>query len=44
MMIKKLTVQAVVWGALAMVAGCGDGAKAGAPAGPQAFPVKVMTA
>jgi RND family efflux transporter MFP subunit len=45
MIIKKLTVEAVVWVALAtLVAGCGDGAKAGAPAGPQAFPVKVMTA
>src|SRR6266481_4895997 len=45
MTIKKLTIEAVVWIALAtLVAGCGDGAKAGPPAGPQAFPVKVMTA
>src|ERR1043166_9837516 len=45
MMIKKLTIEAVALIALAfLAAGCGEGAKAGAPAGPQAFPVKVMTA
>jgi len=45
MMIKKLTIGAVAWISLAaLVAGCGDGAKAGPPAGPQAFPVKVITA
>src|ERR1044071_9968520 len=45
MMIKKLTIELGACIALAlMVAGCGDGAKAGAPAGPQAFPVKVITA
>src|SRR5690242_7659143 len=30
--------------ALMYLVGCGNGAKAGAPAGPQAFPVKVITA
>jgi len=45
MMIKKLTIQATVLLALALlVAGCGSGAKAGTPSGPQAFPVKTMTA
>jgi RND family efflux transporter MFP subunit len=42
---KNLAVQASVLTVLAfMLGGCGDGAKAGAPAGPQAFPVKTMTA
>lgn len=31
-------------GSLLLVSGCSDGAKAGPPAGPQAFPVKVITA
>jgi RND family efflux transporter MFP subunit len=45
MMIKKLAIQATALIALALlVAGCGGGAKAGTPAGPQAFPVKTMTA
>ena len=45
MMIKKLTIGSGACIALALLAaGCGEGAKAGAPAGPQAFPVKVMTA
>src|SRR5690349_19243322 len=45
MMIKKLTIELGACIALAfLVAGCGDGAKAGPPAGPQAFPVKVITA
>jgi RND family efflux transporter MFP subunit len=45
MMIKKLTLETVALIVLAcLVAGCGGGAKAGTPAGPQAFPVKTMTA
>ncbi|HEX3153742.1 MAG TPA: efflux RND transporter periplasmic adaptor subunit, partial [Candidatus Angelobacter sp.] len=45
MMTKKLATQTTALIALAfLVAGCGGGAKAGTPAGPQAFPVKVMTA
>jgi RND family efflux transporter MFP subunit len=42
---KSLFVQAVALiGLSVLIAGCGDRAKAGAPAGPQAFPVKVITA
>src|SRR6476661_8932817 len=45
MMIKKLAIPTVVLIALAFQAvGCGGGAKAGTPTGPQAFPVKTMTA
>src|ERR1041385_7064460 len=45
MMTKKLAIQMIALMALALlVVGCGGGAKAGTPAGPQAFPVKVMTA
>jgi RND family efflux transporter MFP subunit len=45
MTIKKLTFEAVaVLGLTSLVVGCGEGAKAGGPAGPQAFPVKVITA
>src|SRR5438270_11657758 len=45
MMIKKLAIHVVAFFAAAfLVAGCGGGAKAGTPAGPQAFPVKTMTA
>jgi len=45
MMIKKLTIELGACIALAFLAsGCGEGAKAGPPAGPQAFPVKVITA
>jgi RND family efflux transporter MFP subunit len=45
MMIKKLTFEAVaVLGLTFLVVGCGEGAKAGGSAGPQAFPVKVITA
>ena len=45
MMIKKLVLQITALMALALLgAGCGGGAKAGTPAGPQAFPVKTMTA
>jgi RND family efflux transporter MFP subunit len=44
MIIKKLVAEIPLITLLFMVSGCGDGAKAGAPAGPQAFPVKVMTA
>lgn len=45
MMIKKLTIESGACIALVfLVAGCGEGAKAGQPTGPQAFPVKVMTA
>lgn len=45
MKMKNLAVRAIALTGLAlMVAGCGDGAKAGAPAGPQAFPVKTITA
>jgi RND family efflux transporter MFP subunit len=44
MMTKKLAIATVVLLALAVLAaGCG-GAKAGTPTGPQAFPVKTMTA
>jgi RND family efflux transporter MFP subunit len=42
---KNLAVQASFLAGLAfMLLGCGNGAKAGPPAGPQGFPVKVMTA
>jgi RND family efflux transporter MFP subunit len=45
MMIKKLTIELGACTALAfLAAGCGEGAKAGPSAGPQAFPVKVITA
>lgn len=44
MMMKKSAIEIVVLaGVLLLVAGCAGGAKAG-PAGPQAFPVKVITA
>jgi RND family efflux transporter MFP subunit len=36
--------QLALIGLALLVAGCGDGAKAGPPTGPQAFPVKVITA
>ncbi|HWS18477.1 MAG TPA: efflux RND transporter periplasmic adaptor subunit [Candidatus Elarobacter sp.] len=43
--IKNLAIQAIAVSGLAfIIVGCGSGAKAGAPTGPQAFPVKVMTA
>ena len=42
---KKLAIAAVALIGLSfLAAGCGNGAKAGPPAGPQAFPVKVITA
>ena len=45
MMIKKLAIETVAVLALGFLAvGCSGGAKAGTPAGPQAFPVKTMTA
>ena len=45
MMIKKLLIQTAALIVLALlIAGCGGGATAKAPAGPQAFPVKTMTA
>jgi RND family efflux transporter MFP subunit len=45
MMTKKLALYTTALIALTLlVAGCGSGAKAGTPAGPEAFPVKVMTA
>ncbi|HET9167418.1 MAG TPA: efflux RND transporter periplasmic adaptor subunit, partial [Candidatus Angelobacter sp.] len=45
MMIKKAILQTILLIALAcLLASCGGGAKAGTPAGPQAFPVKTMTA
>ena len=45
MIIKKLILQTVALIALAcLLSGCGGGAKAGPPAGPQGFPVKTMTA
>jgi RND family efflux transporter MFP subunit len=45
MMIKKLAAQMVALIGLSfLLTGCGDGAKAGPPVGPQAFPVKVITA
>ncbi|MGC2697014.1 MAG: efflux RND transporter periplasmic adaptor subunit [Candidatus Angelobacter sp.] len=45
MTIKKLAVEIVALAGLSlMIAGCADGAKAGPPAGAQAFPVKVITA
>ena len=44
-MTKRLTVQALIFcGLTLLLAGCAGGAKAGAPTGPQAFPVKVVTA
>src|SRR5262249_13370288 len=44
-MTKKLALHTVVFIVVAIVvAGCGNGTKAAAPAGPQAFPVKGMTA
>lgn len=45
MKMKNLAVQAIAVSGLAfMIVGCANGAKAGPPAGPQAFPVKTMTA
>ena len=45
MMIKKLAIQTIAFITLAfLMTGCGGGATAKTPAGPQAFPVKVMTA
>ncbi|MCU1332726.1 MAG: putative Co/Zn/Cd efflux system rane fusion protein, partial [Candidatus Angelobacter sp.] len=44
MTIKKLVAEIPLITLLFVVSGCGDGAKAGAPTGPQAFPVKVITA
>jgi RND family efflux transporter MFP subunit len=45
MIIKKLAFQTIILMAFAfLIAGCGGGATAKAPAGPQAFPVKTMTA
>jgi multidrug efflux pump subunit AcrA (membrane-fusion protein) len=42
---KRSFIQAVGFiGLSVLLAGCGDRAKAGQPAGPQAFPVKVITA
>jgi RND family efflux transporter MFP subunit len=42
---KKIFMAMAVTACIAfLLTGCADGAKAGAPAGPQAFPVKVMTA
>jgi len=44
-MTKRLTVQVLFFfGFTLLLAGCAGGAKAGAPTGPQAFPVKVVTA
>jgi RND family efflux transporter MFP subunit len=44
-MTKSLSVQVLIFfGLTLLLAGCGGGAKAGAPTGPQAFPVKVVTA
>ncbi len=44
-MTKSLSVQVLIFfGLTLLMAGCGGGAKAGAPTGPQAFPVKVVTA
>ncbi|HKR97061.1 MAG TPA: efflux RND transporter periplasmic adaptor subunit, partial [Candidatus Angelobacter sp.] len=41
----SLSVQVLIFfGLTLLMAGCGGGAKAGAPTGPQAFPVKVVTA
>src|SRR5579859_6104196 len=44
MKMKKVVAELVLAGFSLMLAGCVGGAKAGAPSGPQAFPVKVMTA
>src|SRR6266571_3639597 len=45
MRMKKISVSMVLIAGIALlVSGCTDGAKAGPPAGPQAFPVKVITA
>jgi RND family efflux transporter MFP subunit len=45
MKMKHLVINAAALIAAALlIAGCGNGAKAGPPAGPQAFPVKVITA
>ena len=41
---KKIALSIVVAGILLLAAGCANGANAGAPSGPQAFPVKVITA
>jgi RND family efflux transporter MFP subunit len=42
---KSWFIQAVgLIGLYVLLTGCGNGARAGAPAGPQAFPVKVITA
>lgn len=44
-MTKSLSVQVLIFfGLTLLLAGCAGGAKAGAPTGPQAFPVKVVTA
>jgi len=44
-MTKRLSVQVLIFfGLTLLLAGCAGGAKAGAPTGPQAFPVKVVTA
>src|ERR1700761_4505056 len=44
MNLKKITLFTVAAAALLPAAGCGNGAKSAAPAAPQAFPVKVITA
>ena len=45
MSMKKIALLIVLIAGLTfLVAGCGNGAKAGPPAGPEAFPVKVITA
>jgi RND family efflux transporter MFP subunit len=44
MTIKKLAAEGALIVFVALFAGCGGGAKAGPPGGPQGFPVKVMTA
>ena len=41
---KAIVPAIVVLGALSLSIGCGKGASAGTPTGPQAFPVKVITA
>src|SRR5882672_5771776 len=45
MRMNKISLFTVLMAGIAfLAAGCADGAKAGAPTGPQAFPVKVITA
>jgi RND family efflux transporter MFP subunit len=44
MTLKKYAMTLAWLGAAALVAGCGNNANANKPAGPQAFPVKVITA